>query len=203
MSLSARLILLFVLLASCLATGSTAVAVTWHNSGDTDFTAAAGPATMSAGGVTLPCSGVDLKGHFGLGFRGIVWDAGNVTFTYTGCTLAGSPLSFHCNGTVTFSGTVFPPGIVGGIDATCDALSFGTALCHLGGWLAVNYTLPIAPFPGGLMIVAGGLQLSNGPVGTCPFGSGTMTSTAVNSTITSATGGPSSPHLGPVIARTP
>jgi hypothetical protein len=182
------------------ATTASAGAVTWHNSGDTSFTAQGGATTLHFGGVHLPCSGATVTGTTGATpFTGATWTAATGTVDFGHCTMAGQTLKVDCTYAQTLSSQT--GGISAGtIDAACGIYLANTQICGVAGALASTYTNPSGGF-GSFTVSTSALTLSNGPVGTCPFGT-TGTLTHQTWTITSASGGPA-PHTGPVITRTP
>jgi len=85
MSKSARLVVLIVSLLAVLA--PSAHAVTWHNSGDTTFTATTilpGFGTLSATGINMVCANHNITGTTGAApFVGSTWTAAQWTSRYT------------------------------------------------------------------------------------------------------------------------
>lgn len=180
------------------ALASTAGAVTWENSGDTAFTAT-GPATtfhLNGGSVHLPCTAAAVSGTAGTGpVTGATWaNAASLNVSYSHCTLAGSPYNIQCSATESFDSQT------GGVSAgtlatTCDVNVFSTKVCGISATIPNTYTNPSGGTPGRFTVSQTALTLSNGPVGTCPFGT-TGTITHQTWTVNSGTG-------GPVITRTP
>ena len=93
-----RILRVVVLTAALLAaTTASASAVTWHNSGDTSFTAAGGATTLHFGGVHMPCTGATVTGTTGTSpFTGTTWTAATGTLEYGHCTLAGQKFTVDC-----------------------------------------------------------------------------------------------------------
>lgn len=182
------------------ATTASASAVTWHNSGDTSFTATGGATTLHFGGVHLPCTGATVTGTTGTSpFTGATWTAATGTLEYGHCTLAGQKFTIDCAYAETLSSQT--GGVSSGtLDASCGIYLAGTQVCGITGAIPSSYTNPAGGF-GSFTASTAALTLSNGPVGTCPFGT-TGTLTHQTWTITSASGGPA-PHFGPVFTRTP
>ncbi len=197
------IVLLSALASSLIALPGAAGAVTWHNTGDTAFTATTGSYTFSSTGASLSCSGITYNGTTGPSpFVGAVWTG--ITMTSTSpCTFSGVQNTVTCN--YRFTGATQPAGsnTVGGfLDTTCDLNPFfGT--CHWSGSLPAQYHNPSGATPGRFTIPTSNvLRLSNGTSGTCALGNGdALHYSAQVAFITSATGGPS-PHLGPVVTRT-
>jgi hypothetical protein len=211
MSRIMRVVVLVTALMSLFAVMSSAAgAVTWDNSGDTSFTATAGPGSLSGNGKTLSCTSGDGTGVMGAApFTGSVWtNAAHGDVTFTGCSLAGTAYAVTCTyglnatgqtGTVT-AGTIDLASPNG-----CTAKVGGVLACNIHGSNAGSYTNPTATVNGSLAIAASttSITVSNG-VGTCPLGNGTNASlTAFTFAITAAAGGATTPHRGPVITRTP
>jgi hypothetical protein len=180
------------------AMASSASAVTWSNSGDTSFSAA-GPATtfhFNAGAVHTPCTDVSVSGSIGAGpFTGATWtNAGTLTATYSHCTLTGQNFTVHCTASESFDGQV--GGLASGTLATsCDVTFATTKVCGITATIPNTYSNPSGGATGSFTLGQTALTLSNGPVGTCPFGT-SATLTHQTWTVNSGTG-------GPVITRTP
>jgi hypothetical protein len=127
---------------------------------------------------------------------------------YTGCTFAGNAVSFDCAYTLT--ATAQHQAVVavttGAADLTCMLTQSGSALCRIEGQTPFRYSNPTAPGTFGRIELphSSTLRATDPGMGaTCILGGGEpVTSPAQTFTITSATGGPTAPHLGPVITRT-
>lgn len=185
---------------------STAGAVTWHNSGDTTFSAATNSFPLASTGAGLACLGSTATGTVsGSPFVGATWKAIHGTLTSSGCVLGVPNWTVDCTYDFTASGAIgSPQAITGDLDMTCGFFIVGTEFCHVTGTAAAVYTNPVpTSIPGKLTITTGGnLIATNGPAGSCPLGSNDKTHlAALNYNISAATGGPT-PHLGPNITRT-
>ena len=204
-----RFVVLVTAIASLAAVmSSTAGAVTWHNTGDTAFTATAGAGTLAATGVSLTCpSGT------GTGTLGSAPTVGHTitvsgTVHYNGCLTAGIATTIECGYTLTGTSQTGSTGHLvtsGNIDVTCSLTQFGAKLCHIENHspLTGSYANPTTnAAPGRLTVSAGVLRVTNGPTGSCPLGSNdTATLTEQTFVVTTATGGPV-PHTGPIVTRT-
>lgn len=186
---------------------STAGAVTWHNSGDTTFTATSGPTTLTATGINLTCSGSSFSGKTGTSpFTGIVWTAASGTGAFTNCVALGIRATTSCTFAVTgTSWTAGPPAVMGGsADVTCTSYVGGSLNCITEGTTPGTYTNPTASTVGsGIAPESNSLKMTNG-ASACMLGHNVQaTITATPLTITAASGGPSAPHTGPIVTRTP
>lgn len=195
-----RTILRVALLATAVvaAMASNASAVTWSNSGDTTFTAT-GPSTtfhFNNGAVHQPCTSAAVSGTAATGpVSGATWaNAASLTVSYSHCTLTGINYNIQCSASESFDDQT--GGVSSGTLATaCDISVFGEKVCGMSGTIPNTYTNPSGSTPGRFTLSQTTLALSNGPTGTCPYGtSGTFTHQTW--TVNSGTG-------GPVINRTP
>jgi hypothetical protein len=200
MSKIARFTVLMVGLSSLFAVlSSTAGAVTWHNRGDTTFTATGGTGTLSSTGVTLGCPGADGSGTVPATplVAGTLQIAGTVTFT--GCTLSGQSIGLDCG--YAFTVTTQPSVGVssGAVDVTCGVYLAGLKICHISGASTATYTNPSGATAGTFVMgTNNNLAFSNGSVGTCPAGNGDKGHlTALTFRISDSV-----LPLGPVITRT-
>jgi hypothetical protein len=177
-------------------------AVTWHNSGDTAFTATSGAVTLSSTGASLSCpSGGTMTASAASGpFVGVVWSAFTGTTTATGCTLGVSNYSFGCAYTFTATFQALP-ATTGTADMTCSWYFGGSQICHIEGSVSATYTNPSGSVKGRLAWATGGnLILTNGSAGTCPLGNGDRAHlSALTYLLTAGTGGGGN---GPIITRT-
>jgi hypothetical protein len=202
MSRAARTIVLMVALKSLLgAMASTAGAVTWTNTGDTAFTATSGSSSLSVTGVSVNCALAQMTGTT---HTGALLATGNVitaTTTYLGCRLSGFAVAMDCRST--FTASALSAGVTSGnIDHTCDLLVAGMSFCHVQGTTPGTYTNPAGSFGGLTLSASTTLVTANGAIGTCPLTAGeTANLSAQPFGIATATGGPSAPHTGPVLAR--
>jgi hypothetical protein len=186
-----------------MALATTSGAVTWHNSGDTAFTATGGGITSTVDGLALGCGHTATTGTVAASpFAGTTWAAMTVTTTYVGC-LVYSGSTWAC--TRTFTATSATGGVISGTAATtCANTTSGVEVCHIAGTVPATYTNPTAPATTGRLTLphTNALVMGNPSMGTCPMGDGVpVTMSAQTLTITSATGGPT-PHLGPILTRT-
>ncbi|WP_445150862.1 hypothetical protein [Baekduia sp. Peel2402] len=185
---------------------STAGAVTWHNTGDTAFTATSGPTTLTATGTNLTCSNSSWAGTVGAApFVGVVWTAATGTGAFTNCVALGIKATTSCTFKVTgTTWTAGPPAVMGGnADVTCTSYVGGSLNCITEGSTPGTYTNPSGSTMGsGIAPVSNTLKMTNG-ASACMLGHNVQaTITATPLTITAASGGPSSPHAGPIVTRT-
>ena len=179
---------------------ATAGAITWHNTGNTAFTAHGGAMTLSSTGGPLTCVTSTTTGSAPAAVVGATYTA-TATVTFDGCRLLSLNAHMHCH--VGLTGTTFSAGVTSGsADVTCSVYQAGVNVCHIFGSTAVSYTNPNGATAGRISIpVANTLVTSNPASGTCPLGNGERVSlTAQTITVTSGTGG--SGTLGPIINRT-
>jgi hypothetical protein len=174
MSRFSRIVVLFSALASLFAVmSSTAGAVTWTNSGGTNFHATGGPATLSTGGTNnMACSGLTATGTAPM--TSFTSTIATGTLVFSPCSLVGQNSFLHC--TYTLTGIAAAGGMTSSYtDVTCDArltAAPATSLCHVSGsFMSSTYFNPSALIPGRLH-VASLVQVSNGAV-SCPLGTGT------------------------------
>lgn len=198
MSKILRVVVLTTALLAALASASTAGAVTWHNTGDTAFTATGGATTlhMANNNVHMGCSGITATGTTGAApFVGSTWtSAAAGTLNFGHCTLAGQAYAIDCSFAESLTGQT---GSVssGSWVTSCNLYLGGAKICGITATVPVTYTNPSGSTPGSFTLSSSTLTFSNGPVGTCPYGStGTLTHQTL--TVTSGTG-------GPVVTRTP
>ena len=184
---------------------STASAVTWHNTGNTTFTATGGATTLSSTGVTIACTGADVAGTApGGSVIAATWVASG-TAQFTGCRMAGISATVTCD----YSGTgtswvAGPPGVTSGaVDIRCTSIQGGTPVCITEGQVAGTYTNPTGATRGiGNLPASNTVRVTNANGGNCPLGNGdAVTLTAGVYTITTGTGG--SGTAGPIVTRTP
>jgi hypothetical protein len=200
MSRIARFAVLVAALMSLFAVmSSTAGAVTWHNTGNTAFTATGGAGTLSSTGVALNCSGSSATGTApALTVGATLAVSGTVTFS--GCLLSGQSVGVDCGYTLTGtsqSGTTTS----GTVDATCGVYLATIKICHIAGTVSGSYVNPSGATAGKLSTVTGGtLRTSNG-ASNCPLGNGDLSHLSpLNFSVSAGTGG--SGTLGPIITRT-
>ena len=196
MSRIARFAVLVTALMSLFAVmSSTAGAVTWHNSGDTNFHATGGPGTLSIGANNLACSGSTATGDAPLGSTVITNYLVRGTVTFSPCTLAGQATTVGCEYTLTAisqSGSVTS----GVADVTCVArlTASGTGLCHIAGSTGGQYTNPTATTtPGKVTLFASSTLVVTNSTANCPLGTGNGNLTEQTITFT---------HRGPILTRT-
>jgi hypothetical protein len=207
MSRIARFAVLVTALASLMGVVSaTAGAVTWHNTGNTAYTATGGPVTMSVGANNLACTASSATGSApGGSVVGSTYVMGG-TITLSPCTLAGQSTYVHCGVTdtlVTYSGGVSS----GNEDWTCTVrlAATNTALCHIEGQWPDHYINPVSPARGRWTVTHATLTITHSSGTSClliPSGatSAPLTMRHFTITITNASGGTGT--LGPVINRT-
>jgi hypothetical protein len=204
MSRIARFAVLVTALASLMGVVSaTAGAVTWHNTGNTAFTATGGPGTLSVGANNLACTASSATGTApGGSVVGATYSVPG-TITFSPCTLAGQATYVHCGFTLT--GSAFSAGITTGIaDVNCVArlTASNTALCNITGTTPGSYTNPSGTAKGKVTLSTSGsgLTVSNSSGSSCLLGTGIGHLSEQTITITNASGGTGT--LGPVINRT-
>lgn len=194
-------VLVAALLSLLAVVSSTAGAVTWDNSGNTDFTATAGPWTLTSTGIPLACGGWDIAGKTTTPLAGVGVPLIDITAKSTDCTLSGQPYFYDCGSTFTANAQI---GAVttGVLDITCSVYIAGVRICHVEGAVSSTYTNPSGAVAGLLATsTATNLRTTNG-VANCPLGSGDVTHVgALSFRVTSGAGG--SGTLGPVIVGTP
>jgi hypothetical protein len=197
-----RLTVMFAALAASLgALTSPAGAVTWHNTGNTAFTATGGPVTFSVGANNLACSAVSATGAAPGGMIASTVYPISGTLTMSPCTLAGQSWYRHCN--YTFTGTSFAAGVTtGSMDMTCVShlIPSNVGLCHFEGSAPASYTNPSGSARGKFTFSTSSTLTVTNSAGTCPLGTGSVTMTEHTVTITNASGGVGS--AGPVLNRT-
>jgi hypothetical protein len=190
------------------ATSSSVGAVTWHNSGDTAFTAT-GPffqIDATSFGFSLNCfGGTTVNATAATGpATGAVWSAMHVRTVSDDCRFVQAPVALSCTSTFTAllqSGT----NITGTLDTTCDIFANqGTTLvCHLAGQRPATYRNPTGSAYGSFTVPASSSVIATNGQAACPFGPNTAVPwTHEQWTITAASGGPA-PHTGPILTRTP
>jgi hypothetical protein len=207
MSRIARLAVLVAALMSLFAiASSSAGAVTWHNSGDTAFTAAGVAGTLGVTGVNLACPSSSATGTSPSASQvGSSADLATGTITFSGCTLSGIPTHVACGYTLTGTALDGTTVVTGTAAVNCSVTQFGSEICKIEGTTPGNYTNPVNPSTFGKVSVPASstLRTTNGTAGSCPLGVNEPSSlTAQTFTISSATGGATTPHLGPRISRT-
>jgi hypothetical protein len=207
MSRITRSAILVIGLASLFVGASSSVAATWHVSGDTTYTATAGVTTLSVTGASLSCLSYSEKGTATVGtYTAAPFTAFRGEGAYSSCTLAGVPSAVDCGYTGTPNGITTNNNTThhGDIDETCGITVGGVLLCYWsskrkGVWH--NATAP-STFSRWTLGTDTTTTISNGS-GTCPLGNGdTADRSPMAIVLTTATGGPASPHLGPLITRT-
>jgi hypothetical protein len=186
------------------ALSSTASAVTWHNTGNTAYTASIGSGTLSATGASFVCnSGTMTATVAATPYVGFIWagETGTATFTSGVC---GSNITVDCAFTVTaYAWTNLSPAVThANVDTSCGAYQFGTKVCVIQGAIASIATNPVGSTAGTVTSqTGGGLIVTNAGATTCPLGNGDPAHLSVmKATIINGTGG--SGHLGPIITRT-
>lgn len=180
------------------ATASAAGAVTWTNTGDTQFTATTGQTRWNAGGVTLACDGGTATGMVGSSpFVGTIWTSaitGNMVFKPCRLGLL-TGLSVDCSYTADLVNIV-SGSATGTLSITC-VVSLTT--CTISGTVSAMYRNATSTTRGVLTIPAGASVTATGAG--CPL-PGPATMSLIVFTITTATGGPA-PHNGPIFNKSP
>ncbi len=149
---------------------ATAGAVTWHNTGSTNFTATTGPGTLSSTSAALNCTGGTGTGDAPTGSTVAATYLVRGTVTFSGCSLSGISTGVDCAFALTGSTQPAAGQTTGNVDVTCRVYQFNTQLCHIDGSLHAIYTNPTAGV-GTLTITTGGnLTTTNPPAGSCPLG---------------------------------
>jgi hypothetical protein len=194
-----------VALASSLAVlSSSATAVTWHNTGNTAFTATGTSATFTVGTNNMSCFGASARGTAAGGSTSGFTYSIPGTLTYSPCTLAGQLTYVHCGFTLT--GTTQPINAVtsGNADLNCVArlTATNTALCNIVGQTPFTYFNANLPAVGGYITFTSSFSLtaSHSSGTSCLLGTGFVSLTHHTLAITSGTGG-SGTH-GPILTRT-
>jgi hypothetical protein len=118
--------------------------------------------------------------------------------------VSGNDWPWECNTTYTASGQLAAGTTTGTLDTTCRIYLAGVQICHAIGTQVATYTDPTPPSTFGRFTTqtGGTIRLTNGAAN-CPLGNGELIHKAPELwTVQTATGGPTSPHLGPIITRT-
>lgn len=203
MSRLARVMVLVLALVS--ASVATAEAVTWHNTGDTAFTAFSGqlvwgPSGTAEGSICAPTTSTATVGATPA--TATLWSAIAITTTYD-CHLGLGGYVWECSRT--FTAQAQSGGTITGIaGTTCVMSGGGMNFCHAQGTQTASYVNPSGATPGRLLIGhANALHATTlSPGIQCLYaGNPPLTMNAQTYTIATATGGPA-PHLGPIITRT-
>lgn len=177
---------------------STAGAVTWHNSGDTAFTATSPAFTFSATNANLSCGTQVVTGVVTpTPSVGVVFAAITMTWTAPSCLFVGNNMPWECKRT--FTATAQAGSVTSGtLDTTCTIFAGSSAACEISGSVPATYTNP-----GGLHLPTSSSLVTQRTPGGCVIGYGgdVLEISAMVLTIENATGGPF-PHQGPVLTRT-
>jgi hypothetical protein len=203
MSKLIRMVLLAASLMSVLGAMSAAAgAVTWTSTGDTSFTATAGASTLSVTGVALVWTGAHMTGTTGPSpFVGAIWPALSGTWSITGFRIGLSRVTMDCRWQLTALSQL--GGATNGtVDLACSEYGEGREFCRIEGQTAGTYVNPAGGFGTMTLTHASSLRTTDGADNTCFLGAGeAITVTTIPFRLTSATGGASSPHTGPVFSR--
>ncbi|WP_445148267.1 hypothetical protein [Baekduia sp. Peel2402] len=204
MSRISRLVVLVTALASLMGlVSATAGAVTWHNTGNSAFTATGGPATLSVGSNNLACSASSATGTAPLGSFGLTVYSATGTITFSPCTVSGQSTYVDC-GYRTTGFSFAAPVTSGNADVNCVArlTASNTALCNITGTTPGQYTNPSGTSKGKATgLTSGtGLTVSHSSGTSCLLGTGPAHLSEQTITITSASGGTGTG--GPVLDRT-
>jgi hypothetical protein len=206
----ARLFACLAALAAVLGGAATASAVTWHNNGDTAFSATGSAFIFGPNGttVTASCLGSHLTGSAATGpVTGATWAALHLSQTVTNCKF--SPFSatvMSC--TYTFAATQQTGlDVTGALASTCVMTASPTNVaCHFHGQRTALYHDPTFPGTGYgyLTVTAGGSMIATSGTSACPYGNGTaMPFPEERWTLTTASGSTfPTGHTGPIITRT-
>jgi hypothetical protein len=191
-------VLVMALLSLSAVVSSTAGAVTWHNTGNTSFTATGGTATVQSANATIHCNDVRATGASLL--VTLENDIATGTATFTSCSipsLVSSGVHMACNYTLTgISATATV--VTGTADFHCVATIPFFPSCTITGSAASTYTNPTASATGRLHRAHSSTVTVSGSG--CLLSQGQATLSAQTLTITSATGGTGT--LGPKFTRT-
>jgi hypothetical protein len=201
MSWTMKMMVALVAAVGLMAAGTAAAgAVTWHNSGDTAFTATGGPISLSIGSNTISCTATTMTGTTGTSpFVGTSWTAATGSLTGTPCTIGGT--NYHLTCSFQFTAAVQSGGTIPGVtDLNCVwGLATGTTLCRIQGTTPTSYTNPSSPAKGRFTLPTSGSGLTMSNITSCIWGTGTVHMSESTITVTSGTGGGGN---GPVITRT-
>lgn len=203
--ISRAIVLLGALTSLLAAMSSTAGAVTWHNAGDTAYTATGGAFTYSVTGIQQRCTGSDVTGTAPASTTALTYVMTG-TLTYTGCTTSGIPSTFHCSYSFTTSAAAVNHVFSGNFDLACGIYdTSGIRICQIEGQTPATYHNPETGLGAQFTLhTSSTLRTTDGGLGvSCPLGAGEpvhITSQVI--AITNATGGPTAPHAGPTLVRT-
>ncbi|WP_445147627.1 hypothetical protein [Baekduia sp. Peel2402] len=198
-----RAVLVAAALSLLAALSSTASAVTWHNTGNTAYTASIGPGTLSASGTSYVCSSGTMTATVtSTPFVGAIWagETGTATFTGGPCGSVNIDCSFKVTA---YAWTNIVPAVTHAIvDTTCGAYTGGTKVCQIVGTINSIATNPTGATAGTVTSQTGpGLFVTDATPGSCPLGNGVAADlTVMKATITNGSGGGG--NLGPIITRT-
>jgi hypothetical protein len=200
-------VMLSALTSAAAAMASAAGAVTWHNTGDTAFTASGGAvATFSVTGVSLRCTGTDMTGTSpSASATGPSYTVANGTLTFTSCTLSGLPSTLDCAYSVALGTAPVNHVFSGALDLTCEVSMVGMDVCRVEGSTPATYRNPETGLAAQLTLpTSTTLRTTDGADLACPLTPGEpLHLVSQPFLITSATGGSMSPHTGPTVVRTP
>ncbi len=150
---------------------ATAGAVTWHNTGSTNFTATTGPGTLSSTSAALNCTGGTGTGDAPTGTTIAPQYLVRGTVTFSGCSLSGISTGVDCAYTLTGTTQPVATQVTGDADVTCRVYQFNAQVCHIDGSVHGIYTY--AAGLGTLTITTGGNLITRNPAsGSCPLGNG-------------------------------
>lgn len=163
-----RLAITTVGLLSLFAIASTsASAITWHNSGDTTFSATAGGPSYSVTSVSLNCASAQMAGTVPTVTVGATLTMSG-TGSYLGCTFSGSTINIECG--YKFTGVAqHGDTVTGSTDVTCNYYLATTRICHVAGSRPSTYQSPSGSLTGVLTLSTSNLVINNGDV-SCMFG---------------------------------
>jgi hypothetical protein len=201
MSRIIRVVVLATALISAMAAmASSAGAVTWHNSGNTAFTAAGVAGSLSVtGAVGLSCTGASATGIAGTTSTAATWKAVHGTVLFSGCVSGGVPSPTHC--TYDLTATTQPSFTTGVADVACAVYQFNSKVCDITGQVHGTYTNPSGATGGKLALLAPG-ALRTGAACAAGIGGPNEPATLTSQTFTVTTGSGGTGTLGPIITRT-
>ncbi len=153
-------------------TSATAGAVTWHNTGSTNFTATAGPVSLSSTGTQWNCTGATATGDAPAGASvGALYNIRG-TLTFSGCSLSGINTGIDCAFALTGATQPAAGQTTGDLDLTCRMYQFNAQICHIGGSLHTFYTNPVSGVGVLTTTTGGNLVTTDVPSagGSCPLG---------------------------------
>lgn len=207
---SSRLLVSLIALVAVFGAAVEAGAVTWHNTGDTAFTATGNGYLVGPNSTTviMGCNGSDTTATVAAApATGTTWAAMHLQTTVTGCRF--SPISLvamSCTSTFT---AVQQDGldVTGALASTCVMTASPTnVVCHFHGQRPATYhdaTFPPTGY-GYLTVPASNTLKATSGTAACPFGNGTTVPFPHERWSLTTASGATLPagHTGPIITRT-